>query len=110
LKLKSESGNSVLEFVLFFTIAVGLIVTASAQFETSLRSRSAAIAIAHDFVRELQKSQDNQRAVAAAAEVANVFEIPGASWKVEVSVCDANRSQLVSVKVREVTEFARAHC
>jgi len=110
-KLTSDSGNALLEFALFFTLGLVLVLTASADFEIDLRSRSAALAIANEGLRTMQLTADPQLVGKAAASAAEVFELPRSAWSVSFSsACDAGESFKISATVREVTEYAQGAC
>ena len=110
-KLKSDSGNALIEFVLFFTLGLALVLDASARFESNLRSRSAALAIANEALRTLQITADLRLAAQAAASAAEVFELPGNAWSVSIpSTCGAFENVRVSARVKEVTEHAQGSC
>ena len=110
-KLTSDSGNALLEFVLFFTLSLALVLTSSGGFESNLRSRSAAMAIANETLRTLQLTADPRLAAQAAASAAEVFELPKSAWSVSIpSSCGAFETVRVSTRVREVTEHAQGAC
>ena len=110
-KLTSDSGNALLEFVLFFTLGLALVLAASAGFESNLRSRSAAMAIANEALRSLQLTAELRLAAQAAAYAAEVFELPEGAWSVSIpSSCRAFENVRVSARVREVTEHAQGSC
>lgn len=111
LKLRRDNGNALLEFVLFFTLGLALLIAASAGFESNLRSRSAAMAIANEALRTLQLTSDHRLAVQAATSAAEVFELPRGAWSVSIpSSCGAFENVRISARVREVTEHAQGDC
>jgi hypothetical protein len=110
-KSTSDSGNALLEFVLFFTLSLTLLLYSSAGFESNLRSRSAALAIANEALRTLQLTAEFRLAAQAAASAAEVFELPEDAWSVSIpSSCGAFETVRVSARVREVTEHAQGAC
>jgi hypothetical protein len=110
-KSTSDRGNALLEFVLFFTLALALVFASSAGFESNLRSRSAALAIANETLRTFQITADSRLAAQAAASAAEVFELPRGVWSVSIpNSCGAFETVLVSTRVREVTEYAQGAC
>lgn len=110
-KSTSDSGNALLEFVLFFTLGLALVLAASAGFESNLRSRSAAMAIANEALRTLQLTADLRLGAQAAASAAEVFELPEGAWSISIPrSCGAFEDVTVSARVREVTEYAQGAC
>jgi hypothetical protein len=110
-KSTSDSGSALLEFVLFFTLGLALVLAASAGFESNLRSRSAAMAIANEALRTLQLTADSRLAAQAAASAAEVFELPQGAWSISIpNSCGAFENVRVLARVREVTEHAQGSC
>jgi Ser/Thr protein kinase RdoA (MazF antagonist) len=110
-RLQSEAGNSVLEFVLFFTLGLILIVSLSASLESEFRARMATLSIANEALRVWQISGDLGRANVAAAQTALVFFLDQGRWAIDFDdACSSANLQSVEVRVGQVIERARGTC
>ncbi len=83
-RAQSDSGNALLEFVLFFAAGLALIIFLSSGFESELRARSAALSIANEALRAWQISSDIQVARVAANAAAMVFELEPERWSLSL--------------------------
>lgn len=108
----SEAGNAVLEFVLFFTVGLVLIVSLTSNFEANLRGRTAALNIANQSLRAWQITSDRSLAQQAAADAAAVFLLKASNWSAVYDFgCSAqSRIAEVTVKIGQVSERAQGAC
>ena len=110
--LEADRGNAVLEFILFFSVALVLIVALTSNFEANLRSRAAALNIANQSLRAWQLSSSRSSAEEAAADVAAAFQLTSGEWSVDLDfACSiSSRFAAVTAKVGGVTEHAQGSC
>ena len=100
-----------LEFVIFFTLGLLLIVSLSASLESEFRARMATLSMANEALRVWQISGDLGRANAAAAQAAQVFKINQGLWLIDFDdACSSANLQSVEVRVGQVIERARGTC
>jgi hypothetical protein len=100
-----------LEFVLFFTFGLLLIVILTANFEREVRARSAALSIANESLRAWQISQDARVAQNSANSAAGVFQLEPKTWSLLLDDrCAGNTGYRVVATVSGVTESAQGVC
>lgn len=108
---QSDSGNALLEFVLFFAAGLLLIVLLSANFEREVRARSAALSIANESLRAWQISQDSQISQNSANAAAVVFDLESWQWSLFIdNRCPSPEGYRVVATVSEVTESVQGVC
>lgn len=108
---QSDSGNALLEFVLFFAAGLLLIILLSANFEAEVRARSAALSIANESLRAWQISQDSNAAQNSANSAAAVFRLETKQWSLMLDDrCAGDEGYLVVATVSEVTERVQGVC
>ncbi len=104
-KWRSESGNSVIEFVFIFCLGATAILTMSLNVETALRDHFAALSIANETLRTWQLTESEIFAKRAAESVARTFLLDPSLVNVTLeSSCS------IRVVVRGSIETARANC
>ena len=110
-KLRSDLGNSILEFVVFFAAGLFLIFALSSNFESDLRSRMAALSMANDALRVWQISGELHQAKSAAAQTALAFLFDQDEWKISFDEnCTSGNFQKVESRVGQVIEVAQGAC
>ncbi len=108
---QSDSGNALLEFVLFFTAGLLLIILLSANFEREVRARSAALSIANESLRAWQISQDLQVAKNSANSAAAIFQLEPNSWSLLLDDrCPGDDGYRVVANVSGVSERVQGVC
>lgn len=108
---QSDSGNALLEFVLFFAAGLMLIILLSANFEGEVRARSAALSIANESLRAWQISEDAKSAQNAANSAAAVFQLEPNTWSLLLDDrCPGDSGYRVVAKVSGVTESVQGVC
>ena len=110
-RLRSEGGNAVLDFVAFYAVGLFLILTLSANFESELRSRMAALTMANEALRVWQMSGQAQEAKNAAAQTALAFLVDQDEWTITVNdACSSSKLRKVEARVGRVIEVAQGDC
>ncbi len=110
-RLRSDQGNSVLEFVVFFAAGLFLIFALSSNFESDLRSRMAALSMANDALRVWQISGELHAAKSAAAQTALAFLFDQDEWTISFDEnCTSGNFQKVESRVGQVIEVAQGAC
>jgi hypothetical protein len=108
---QSDSGNALLEFVLFFAAGLLLIILLSANFEREVRARSAALSIANESLRAWQISQDAKVAQNAANSAAAVFRLEPKQWSLSLEDrCAGEAGYRVVATVSGVSERVQGVC
>lgn len=110
-RLRSDRGNSVLEFVSFYAAGLLLIFALSSNFESELRARMAALSMSNEALRVWQISGNIQQAKNAATQTAATFLLDQNSWQIRFEdSCSSGRLQSVQSKVGRVIEVAHGGC
>jgi len=110
-RLRSDRGNSVLEFVGFFAAGLIVVFALSANFESELRARMAALSMSNEALRVWQISDDVQQAKTAASQTAVTFLLDQNSWQIRFEdSCASGNQRFVESKVGRVIEVAQGNC
>jgi hypothetical protein len=111
LKLGSDRGNAILEFVAFGLAAQLLIFGFLMRLGVDFRSQLAAQSMARQVLRTAQLTSSQESWQAMASEVASAFGISVAEYKVDINNQCASAGYLaVSVQVRSNRFETRGFC
>ncbi len=111
LKLGSDRGNAILEFVAFGLAAQLLIFGFLMRLGVDFRSQLAAQSMARQVLRTAQLTSSQESWQAMASEVASVFGISVAEYKVVLNNhCASTGDLAVSVQVRSNRFETRGFC
>jgi hypothetical protein len=111
LKLSSDRGNAILEFIIIGLTAQLLIFGFLIRLGIDFRSQLAAHSIARQMLRSAQIGSGQESVLAMAYEAASVFSIPRADYKVAVDdQCAQSGFLIVSVQVRSSRFETKGFC
>lgn len=110
-RCQSDSGNALLEFVLFFAAGLLLIILLSANFDREVRARSAALSIANESLRAWQITQDAKVAQNSAKSAAVIFQLEPNQWSLLLDDrCASEAGYRVVATVSGVSERVQGVC
>lgn len=110
-KLRSESGNAIVEFIFVFCIATASLLVLALQVELQIRAHLAALSLANETLRSYQLSGSRDSALQAAERAAQVFGLPASARTLELQdFCSVRSLILVRASVRDAVEVASANC
>jgi hypothetical protein len=111
LKLRSESGNALIEFIVVGLVAQLIIFGVLLNFGSAFRSQIAAEAIGRQVLRNFQLHGSVAAGQEIAAQAISLFGLPPNSTKVAVQEdCGASGTVSVSVTVREKNYLTSGFC
>ena len=111
MKLNSDRGNAILEFIAIGLAAQLLIFGFLMRLGVDFRSQLAAHSIARQMLRSAQIGSGQESALAMASQVASVFGIPRSDYKVAVDdQCSQSGFLIVSVQVRSSRFETKGFC
>ncbi len=111
MKLVSDRGNAVLEFIAFGLAAQLLIFGFLIKLGVDFRGQLASQSMARQVIRTAQLGSSQDSVMAMASEVATVFGVPRADYKVEVNnQCAGAGFLVVAVQVRSTRFEAKGYC
>lgn len=111
LRLPSESGNAVIEFVFFMIVALAFVVQLSVVVSQDIRVRSAAQSLANESLRTWQITGEQSDALTAARFTAKTYELRPNGWRLQFEdFCVAKGLYRVRVDIEGVTQIAQGFC